>query len=165
MKKHLILVMLLCSCGQPPPNTAITVVPSPVRRTILVQTWKWQWISVGKWKITAYDADCNECGTGWKCADRSFADYKRNIVAADKSVTFGTKVYIEGQGQFTVKDRGGKVRGRHLDMLVRTHRNGTKFGVNMRNVWVWKPVLVTREIETTLDIVSQPSRRSSSDRL
>jgi 3D (Asp-Asp-Asp) domain-containing protein len=67
----------------------------------------------------------------------SMADHRRHIVAADKAVPFGLNVLIDGfDAPFTVRDRGQKVRGRHFDVLMRSHRDAVRWGVQHRDVWI-----------------------------
>jgi len=120
---------------------------------------EWQWVSVGKKvKITAYCANCSVCDTGWRTADTTYADYKKGIVAADKSVPFGLQLSIDGLDDvYTVRDRGQKVQGTHLDVLMKSHWTARKWGVQYRDVWVWKQV----EVETREYVkVSAPTTRN-----
>ena len=122
------------------------------------QKLEWQWVSVGKVKITAYCANCSVCDTGWRTADTTYADYKKGIVAADKSVPFGLQLSIDGLDDvYTVRDRGQKVQGTHLDVLMKSHWTARKWGVQYRDVWVWKQV----EVETREYVkVSAPTTRN-----
>jgi 3D (Asp-Asp-Asp) domain-containing protein len=77
----------------------------------------------------------------------TYADYRKEIVAADKVVPFGLQVMIEGFSEpHTVRDRGKKVKGNHLDVLMESHRAARKWGVQYKDVWVWQQVeMETRE--------------------
>lgn len=107
----------------------------------VTQKLEWQWVYIGKVKITAYCANCSVCDTGWRTADTTYADYKKGIVAADKRVPFGLQLSIDGLSDvYTVRDRGQRVQGTHLDVLMKSHWTARKWGVQYRDVWVWKQV-------------------------
>jgi 3D (Asp-Asp-Asp) domain-containing protein len=57
----------------------------------------------------------------------------------DNRYPFGTKVYIDGLGTYTVQDRGGKIKGNHIDVWFPSHRAAVKFGRRRMKVWItWK---------------------------
>lgn len=53
-------------------------------------------------------------------------------VAADKSIPFGTKVWIEGVGVRTVNDRGGAIKRGRLDLCMETRDEALQFGRQRR---------------------------------
>ena len=54
---------------------------------------------------------------------------REGIIAADpKVLPIGTIVYIEGMGQFIVKDTGGAIKGNRVDIWMPSTRNAMKFG-------------------------------------
>jgi 3D (Asp-Asp-Asp) domain-containing protein len=107
----------------------------------ITRNLEWQWVHAGKVKITAYCANCAVCDTGWRTADMTYADYRKGIVAADKKIPFGLQFSIDGLDDvYTVRDRGQRVSGTHLDVLMKSHWAARKFGVQYRDVWVWKQV-------------------------
>ena len=59
-------------------------------------------------------------------------------VAADKSIPFGTKVWIEGVGVRTVNDRGGAIRRGRLDLCMATKAEAITFGRQRRKVIILK---------------------------
>jgi 3D (Asp-Asp-Asp) domain-containing protein len=85
--------------------------------------------------ISAY-CPCVKCSDHWgtKTASGKTATQGRSV-AADKSVPFGTKVYIEGLGVRVVEDRGGAIKGDKLDIFVDTHEQTRFWG--RRNLKVW----------------------------
>ena len=88
-------------------------------------------------EITGY-CPCKKCCG--KYADGITASGKRAVVgmvAADKSLPFGTKVFIEGFGFFTVEDRGGAIKGRRFDIFRSTHKAALKIGRSMCKVRVY----------------------------
>lgn len=73
-------------------------------------------------KLTGYCA-CYECSEGWGRSTKSGRKAKANhTVAADLSVLpLYTEVYIDGMGEYTVEDKGGGVRGKHIDVFCNAH--------------------------------------------
>lgn len=62
---------------------------------------------------------------------------KRGMVAADWRVfPPGTRLYIPGYGEAVVEDRGGAVKGNHLDLFVDTYKEARKWGVRNMDVYV-----------------------------
>ena len=59
-------------------------------------------------------------------------------IAADTSLyPFGTVMYIPGYGYGRVEDRGGKVKGQHIDLYFRSHRQALAWGNRKLRVKVW----------------------------
>lgn len=112
---------------------------------------------VRKMEVTAY-CPCGEC-CGWRRtwygrpvhADgpnrgkpkqvgttASGADARRGTVAADTTrYPFGTVMYIEGYGYGRVEDRGGAIKGDHIDLFFPSHNEALRWGRRRLNVRVW----------------------------
>lgn len=94
---------------------------------------------VGEFNCTAY---CCEkyghiCGTGSGITASGDAVTAGVTVAADTDVfPFGTVLYIEGVGIRIVQDRGGAVKGNHLDVAVDTHQDALNWGQEVHAVYV-----------------------------
>jgi len=95
---------------------------------------------LGEFVITAYSGDEKSCG---KWADGYFADGSpisvvgnMTVVAAPKEFPFGTLLYVEGIGEVIVKDRGGAIKGKRLDLFFHKHRDAIVFGRVNRMVWL-----------------------------
>ena len=95
------------------------------------------------WKITAYCA-CKKCCGKTDAITASGKKAQYGYVACNW-LPFGTKVSIEGLGQFLVMDRGAKSlfgsktnHIKHLDVYLPTHRQALNFGVRYTNVQVLK---------------------------
>lgn len=91
--------------------------------------------------VTAY-CNCATCINVPAYRDGKFASGKKTYwggIAADKKVPFGSKVelvphapgdwmavmgILRGRTQFVVEDRGGKIRGRHIDVFFPKSRGG-----------------------------------------
>jgi len=65
---------------------------------------------------------------------------RRGTIAADTSIyPFGTVMYIEGYGYGKVEDRGGGIKGQHVDLFFRTHDQALTWGRQTLNVKIWLP--------------------------
>jgi len=64
-------------------------------------------------------------------------------LAADTTIfPFGTIIYIPGYGYGRVEDRGGDIKGYHLDLFYRTHGQALEHGRVKTRVKVWFPAEV-----------------------
>ncbi len=92
--------------------------------------------------LTAYGPDCVGCGGGSACPPRQdfrngniyFEDQSYGtvrIVAADSKIPCGSILRISNVGDpffAVVLDRGGAIKGNHLDLLFETEKNLGSFG-------------------------------------
>lgn len=61
-------------------------------------------------------------------------------IAADTRIyPMGTIMYIEGYGYGRVEDRGGAIKGHHIDLYFRSHHQAMNWGRQKQNVKVWLP--------------------------
>ncbi|MDP6490782.1 MAG: 3D domain-containing protein [Kiritimatiellia bacterium] len=59
-------------------------------------------------------------------------------IAADTSrYPFGTIMYVEGYGYGRVEDRGGAIKGEHIDLYFRSHSEALDWGRRRKKVKVW----------------------------
>ena len=95
-------------------------------------------VYMGDFKITYY---CDEryshiCGGNGVTASGK----KTNVgvtAAADWSVLpKGSQVYNEGNGWREIQDVGGGVDGKHIDVLVKTHKEALNLGTDQEGVWL-----------------------------
>ena len=64
---------------------------------------------------------------------------RHGTVAADTSVLpFGTVVEVPGYGFGRVEDRGGDIRGNHIDLWFPTHEAAKNWGRKTLRVRIWK---------------------------
>ena len=89
-------------------------------------------------EITAYtDADCDKSPSHPLYGVTASGEYTREgIVAAGEGFPFGTKLYISGYGEVEVKDRGGAISHRHLDIWMENRGEAIKFGRQYRTVYI-----------------------------
>ncbi len=65
---------------------------------------------------------------------------RKGTIAADiRKYPFGTIMYIEGYGYGRVEDRGGVIKGEHIDLFFRTHKQALEWGKQNKRVKVWLP--------------------------
>lgn len=80
-------------------------------------------------EVTAY-CPCEKCCGRW--ADGHFADGSPvggRAIAADTSLyPFGTTFDVPGYGVAVVKDRGGAIKGKRLDLYFNSHQEALNWG-------------------------------------
>ena len=60
------------------------------------------------------------------------------VCAADWSVIpIGTIIYVEGYGFCRVEDRGGKVKGNHIDLFFNTYKEAKGWGLQNKKVKIF----------------------------
>lgn len=108
--------------------------------------------SLGEFKITAY-CPCEKCCGYWatvRPADENgepivyTASGKIAVqgvtVAADTSILpFGT-VLVIGEHEYTVQDRGGMVKGNHVDIYFDSHEAAKEWGTQYMEIFVKEAV-------------------------
>ena len=85
------------------------------------------------WTLTAY-CSCSQCcgksdgitASGYQLKS---SDHLR-ICAAPKNIPFNTVINISGgwNGTVVVKDRGGAIKGKRLDIFCKSHQEANQFG-------------------------------------
>lgn len=92
---------------------------------------------IGSFIVTGYDPYCSHCcgKTDGITASGKQATYGRTIAADKSRFPFGTKLYIEGLGTFTVEDRGGAIKNNKIDVAVPSHDDAYKITGNY-NVYI-----------------------------
>lgn len=64
----------------------------------------------------------------------------RGTIAADERLfPFGTVMYVPGYGYGIVEDRGGAIKGHHIDLFYRSHFTAKRWGNRKLRVKVWYP--------------------------
>jgi len=81
----------------------------------------------GTWVITAY-CSCRKCCGKSNGITASGRKASAGTVSAPRSLPFGTRLRIGNLGTFTVRDRGGSIRGHRIDMWVSSHAAAIRFG-------------------------------------
>lgn len=98
---------------------------------------------LGEFKITAYTAGPESTGKSpghpqyGMTATGTYVKASHTIAADWNVLPPGTKVRIEGfDTVFVVEDRGGAVKGKHIDMYIESLPEARKWGVRNRKVWL-----------------------------
>ncbi|MDA0321131.1 MAG: 3D domain-containing protein [Verrucomicrobia bacterium] len=61
-------------------------------------------------------------------------------IAADTGVfPFGTIIYVPGYGYGKVEDRGGDIKGKHIDLYFRSHGQAQEWGRRVKDIKIWPP--------------------------
>jgi 3D (Asp-Asp-Asp) domain-containing protein len=64
---------------------------------------------------------------------------RKGTIAADTSrFPLGTIMYIDGYGYGRVEDRGGAIKGDHIDLFFRSHRQALEWGRQTKTIKVWR---------------------------
>ena len=86
--------------------------------------------------ITAYCSCVSCCGKSDGITASGVKAVEGITVAADKSIPFGTKIYIDGIGERIVQDRGGAINENHIDLFFSDHQSALNFGRQTREVFI-----------------------------
>lgn len=78
--------------------------------------------------VSAYTAAADECGKSDGITASGKKVTPKRTLACPKNYAFGTKVYIEGMGEYTCEDRGGAIKGNKFDIYVVTKKEAFAFG-------------------------------------
>lgn len=95
------------------------------------QTHLWANLEVGK-KFTinasAYTAAADECGKSDGITSSGLKVTENRTLACPPNFPFGTKIAIEGMGEYRCEDRGGAIKGNHIDIYMETKKEAFAFG-------------------------------------
>lgn len=142
MKKVLLLsllfVLFLAGCNGIEPPKGV----EPVTRTMIVTgycscgkccSWKRNWLFQPVYMSGPNKGKRKKVGV-----TASGTQARRGTIAADtKRYPFGTIMYVEGYGFCRVEDRGGAVKGDHIDLFFNTHKSAGNWGKKKIKVKVW----------------------------
>ena len=84
-------------------------------------------------EVTAYT---DACGIPPRGITASGAETRWGIAAADPTIPFGTRAYVNGYGWATVEDRGGAIKGRRMDLWMPTKEMALEWGRQDVRVWL-----------------------------
>ena len=95
-------------------------------------------VSLGTFKLTAYDACLLCCGkTDGITASGTKAAAGRTIAVDTSVIPMGSRVLINGH-VYVAEDRGSKVKGNVIDIYTNTHEEARRFGVKQAEVFLLK---------------------------
>jgi 3D (Asp-Asp-Asp) domain-containing protein len=93
----------------------------------------------GIYRVTAY-CPCSKCCGKWSDGmTASGAPVKGKLIAAPKDIPFGTWLNVPGYGWAEVKDRGGSIKGKRLDVFFESHQEAMNWGVQYLEIRLWDP--------------------------
>lgn len=77
---------------------------------------------------SAYTASADECGNDKGITASGIKVQEKRTIACPPNFPFGAKLEIEGMGIYTCEDRGGAIKGNHIDIYVLTKKEAFQFG-------------------------------------
>jgi len=77
---------------------------------------------------SAYTAAADECGNSKGITASGLKVKAKRTIACPPTFPFGAKLEIEGHGIFICEDRGGAIKGNHIDIYVETKSEAFAFG-------------------------------------
>jgi len=131
-------LLMICGCARIRPPRGM----APVERTLMA-TGYCRCGHCCSWRRTWYGRPVVSAGPNKGRRKRvgmtaSGTMARPGTIAADTSVyPFGTIMYVEGYGYGRVEDRGGKVKGQHIDLYFRSHKQALNWGRRHVRVKIW----------------------------
>lgn len=94
------------------------------------QAEKWAALPKEKFLVnaSAYTAAADECGKSNGITSSGLRVEENRTLACPPSFPFGTRIYIDGVGERRCEDRGGAIRGNHVDIYMQTKSEAFAFG-------------------------------------
>ena len=77
---------------------------------------------------SAYTAAADECGKSDGITASGLMVKERETIACPPQFPFGTKLAIDGMGTYVCQDRGGAIKGNHIDIYMETKSEAFAFG-------------------------------------
>lgn len=77
---------------------------------------------------SAYTAAADECGKSDGITASGLMVKENETIACPKEFPLGTKIKIEGMGVYICQDRGGAIKGNHIDIYMETKTEAFAFG-------------------------------------
>ena len=94
------------------------------------QADKWDNLPEGKFTVnaSAYTAAADECGKADGITASGVKVQENRTLACPPNFPFGVKIQIEGMGIYVCEDRGGAIKGNHMDIYMQTKSQAFAFG-------------------------------------
>lgn len=89
----------------------------------------------GKYKITYYCPCRKCCGKYTRTASGTKPKAGRTISVDPKKIKLGSKIKI-GNKIYIAEDTGGAIKGKKIDIFVRTHKEALRKGVKYKKVYL-----------------------------
>lgn len=105
-------------------------------RDLTLARWKtkqahlWENLPKGPFTInaSAYTAAADECGKSDGITASGVKVQEKRTLACPPQFPFGTQIKIDGYGTYVCEDRGGAIKGNHIDIYVETKNEAFAFG-------------------------------------
>lgn len=93
--------------------------------------------ALGNYKLTFY-CPCEECSGHWggSTSSGARATEGRTIAVDPRKIPIGSRIFIEGYGDFIAEDVGGAIKGNRIDVFVNAHSRAQQLGVQHANVYI-----------------------------
>lgn len=93
-------------------------------------------VSLGTFKTTAY-CPCYGCSEGWgrRTSTGALASASHTIAVDPRVIPYGSQVLINGV-IYTAEDKGGGVKGNHIDIYFNTHGETQAYGVQYAEAYL-----------------------------
>jgi len=133
-----LLVTLLASCASSPPPHRI------LQKRMMTVTAYCPGKKCCNWKRTWYGKPVYASGPHkgeYKAVGITASGKKARpgTVAADAQFPFGTMMYIPGYGKGVVEDRGSAIKGDHIDVFFKHHKDAVRWGKKRLLVTIYAP--------------------------
>lgn len=105
-----------------------------IKRDLILEKWKKKQTAISFPKGTftinasAYTAAADECGKSDGITASGVKVKAKRTLACPPMYPFGTKIKIEGYGTYVCEDRGGAIKGNHVDIYMHTKKEAFAFG-------------------------------------
>jgi 3D (Asp-Asp-Asp) domain-containing protein len=132
------VLLLAAAAAAVAPATAPGTVPATMTTTAPVPGGAS--VPMGEYRITGYSPCVICCGkSDGITADGTYAPgFQGRLASAPKDIPFGTKLWVAGVGVVQVHDRGSAIKGRRLELFFQKYNEALQWGVQTRQVWLWK---------------------------
>lgn len=118
--------------GNPFPNALLYDTESKTTKLVSEKIVR----SLGVFKTTAY-CPCRSCSAGWgrQTSTGAIAATNHTVAVDPRVIPYGTKLMIDGI-IYTAEDKGGGVKGKHIDIFYNTHGETLQHGVRNTEVFL-----------------------------
>ena len=94
-------------------------------------------VSLGEHRLSFY-CSCPKCTGEWADGTTytgTTATEGRTIAVDPSKIELGSKVYIDGLGEFIAEDIGGAIKENRIDIYLSSHSDCIRRGIEYREVW------------------------------
>lgn len=103
---------------------------------------------LGKYKITYYCLCKKCCGKYIRTASGTKPKVNRTISVDPKQIKLGSKVKI-GNKTYIAEDTGGSIKGKRIDIFVKTHKEALSKGIKYKKVYLIQKKKVRVKVRCT----------------